>query len=114
MLRLAEWAGHAYERYDNASVQRIVQATAAAGAANARRHAELAVKETGFGVVEHKLRKNLAYSTGRAETYAGYDYVSPRYDPITEGVAVPHPQGVVVALTPSTSPVATVLLNVLS
>ena len=95
-----------------ASVDRIVHAAAQAGAARAREYAEWAVRETGFGVAEHKVLKNLASSTGLAEAYAGHDYVTPRIDPAAKIVEIPRPAGVVLALTPSTNPVATVFVKV--
>ena len=113
MLQRAQWAAHAYARYDKAAVDAIVHAAAAAGAAKATEYAERAVAETGFGVAEHKVLKNLACSTGLVETYAGHDYVTPRFDPVAKIVEVPRPAGVVFALTPSTNPVATVYFKAL-
>src|SRR5689334_9467344 len=81
---------------------------AEAGAARAREYADWAVRETGFGVAEHKVLKNIACSTGLADHYAGHDYVTPRIDSDAKIVEVPRPAGVVLALTPSTNPVATV------
>ena len=113
MLQRAEWAARSYARYDKASVDAIVRAAAEAGAAKAREYAEWAVRETGFGVVEHKVIKNVACSTGIADYYAGHDYVTPRLDPEAKIVAIPRPAGVVFALTPSTNPVATVFFKCL-
>ena len=113
MLQRAEWAARAFARYDKATVDAIVRAAAAAGAARAREYAERAVRETGFGVVEHKVLKNVACSTGVVEHYAGHDYVTPRVDAAAKVVEVPRPAGVVLALTPSTNPVATVFLKCL-
>jgi acetaldehyde dehydrogenase / alcohol dehydrogenase len=113
MLQRAEWAARSFARYDQASVEAIVRAAAAAGAAKAREYAEWAVRETGFGVVEHKVLKNVACSTGIVEHYAGHDYVTPRIDEQAKIVEVPRPAGVVLALTPSTNPVATVFFKCL-
>ena len=113
MLRRAEWAARSFARYDKDSVDRIVRATAAAAAAKAREYAEWAVRETGFGVVEHKVIKNVACSTGIADFYADDDYVTPRVDPSAKIVEVPRPAGIVLALTPSTNPVATVFFKCL-
>ena len=113
MLQRAEWAARAFARYDKASVDAIVRAVAAAGAARAREYAERAVRETGLGVVEHKVIKNVACSTGIADHYAGHDYVTPRIDRDARIVEVPRPVGVVLALTPSTNPVATVFFKCL-
>jgi acyl-CoA reductase-like NAD-dependent aldehyde dehydrogenase len=73
MLQRAQWAASAFARYDRATVDRIVAAAAAAGAARAREYADWAVRETGFGVAEHKVIKNLASSTGLVGAYAGHD-----------------------------------------
>jgi acetaldehyde dehydrogenase / alcohol dehydrogenase len=111
MLQRAEWAARAFARYDRDSVDAIVRAAAGAGAAKAREYAEWAVRETGFGVVEHKVLKNVACSTGIADAYAGHDYVTPRLDPEAKIAEIPRPAGVVLALTPSTNPVATVFFK---
>ncbi len=113
MLARAQWAARAFARYDAATVQRIVAAAAAAGAAHAEQLARDTVAETGFGVVEDKVRKNLACSTGLVQAYSGHDYVSLRVDADRGLVHVPRPAGVVLALTPSTNPVCTVFFTVL-
>src|SRR6266566_5824483 len=113
MLQRAEWAARAFARYDKQAVDRVVHAAARAGAAQAREYAEWAVRETGFGVAEHKVIKNVACSTGLVEAYATHDYVTPRFDPAAKIVEVPRPAGVVLALTPSTNPVATVFFKCL-
>ena len=113
MLQRAEWAARAFARYGKPDVDAIVRAAAEAGAARAREYAERAVRETGFGVAEHKVLKNVACSTGIVEHYAGHDYVTPRIDARAKIVEVPRPAGVVLALTPSTNPVATVFFKCL-
>jgi acyl-CoA reductase-like NAD-dependent aldehyde dehydrogenase len=111
MLQCGQWAARAFARYDKGAVDRIVDAAAQAGAAKAREYAEWAVHETGSGVTEHKAVMNLAYSTGLVAAYSGHDYVTPRFDSEAKIVAVPRPAGVVLAVTPSTSPVPTVFLK---
>ncbi len=113
MLERAEWASRAYGRYDSASVTRIVNAVAEVAAAHAKQFAQAAVDETGFGVVEHKILKNIACSTGLVATYAGQDFVAPQVDADRKIVSIPRPAGVVLALTPSTNPVATVYFKTL-
>ena len=71
------------------------------------------MSETGFGVVEHKALKNVACSTGIVEAYRDHDYVSARFDPTVKILEIPRPAGVVLALTPSTNPVATVFFKAL-
>ena len=113
MLQRAEWAARAFARYDKQAVDRVVHAAAQAGAAQAREYAEWAVRETGFGVADHKVVKNLACSTGLVGAYATHDYVTPRFDPAAKLVEIPRPAGVVLALTPSTNPVASVFFKAL-
>jgi acyl-CoA reductase-like NAD-dependent aldehyde dehydrogenase len=111
MLQRAQWAASSFARYDKAAVDRVIHAAAEAGAAKARQYAEWAVRETGFGVADHKVIKNIASSTGLVSAYADHDYVTPRIDPAAKIVEIPRPAGVVLALTPSTNPVATVFVK---
>jgi acyl-CoA reductase-like NAD-dependent aldehyde dehydrogenase len=113
MIERAQWAARAFASYDAATVQRIVDAAAAAGAEHAEEFARRAVEETGFGVVEHKVLKNVACSTGIAARYRAADYVDVVVDEAAKVVSVPRPAGVVLALTPSTNPVATVYFKIL-
>src|SRR5262245_33193549 len=103
MLSRAHWAAGAFASYDRESVLRIAEAVARAAHAEAARYADWAVKETGFGVVEHKIIKNEACSLGLFERYAGEDLVSPRIDAAAKIVSIPRPAGVILALTPSTN-----------
>jgi hypothetical protein len=68
MLQRAEWAGRALRPVRQACGGRDLRAAAAAGAAGAREYAEWAVRETGFGVVEHKVLKNIAAAPGSWST----------------------------------------------
>jgi acetaldehyde dehydrogenase/alcohol dehydrogenase len=113
MLERAEWAARAFRTLDKAAVDRILEAVVVAAVQHAQEYAERAVAETGFGVVEHKRRKNEACSRGVLDHYAGADFVTPRIDETAKIVEVPRPAGVVLALTPSTNPVATVYFKVL-
>jgi acyl-CoA reductase-like NAD-dependent aldehyde dehydrogenase len=113
MLARAHWAAGAFATYDRASVLHIAEATATAAHAQARHYAEWAVKETGFGVAEHKVIKNEACSLGILERYRDEDYVSPRLDPASKIASLPRPAGVVLALTPSTNPVCSVFFKII-
>jgi acetaldehyde dehydrogenase / alcohol dehydrogenase len=113
MLQLAHWAAGAFATYDRASVLRIADAVARAAHANAAKYAEWAVRETGFGVVEHKIIKNEACSLGILDRYRDDDFVSPRVDVAAKILAVPRPAGVVLALAPSTNPVCSVYFKVI-
>ena len=72
MLERARWAARSFATYSHGDVDRIVRAVAEVAHANAQKYAEWAVAETGFGVVEHKVRKNQACSRGLLDTYAGH------------------------------------------
>jgi acetaldehyde dehydrogenase/alcohol dehydrogenase len=113
MLARAHWAAGAFASYDRASVLRIAEAVAAAAHAQARRYAEWAVSETGFGVIEHKIVKNEACSLGILDRYRDDDYVSPRIDTAGKILSLPRPAGVILALTPSTNPVCSVFFKVI-
>ena len=113
MLARAHWAAGAFAGYDLASVLRIAEAVATTAHSQARRYAEWAVKETGFGVAEHKVMKNEACSLGLFERYRDEDFVSPRVDADAKIVSLPRPAGVILALTPSTNPVCSVFFKVI-
>jgi acetaldehyde dehydrogenase / alcohol dehydrogenase len=113
MLDRARWAATAFAAFDTDRTRQIVEAVADAAYQNAERYAVAAVAETGMGVAEHKRRKNEACSRGIVERYDVADYVEARIDAAAKIVAVPKPVGVVLALTPSTNPVATVYFKVL-
>src|SRR5215211_8785912 len=113
MLERARWAATAFGTFDRERTRRVVDAVADAAYQNAERFAAEAVEETGMGVVEHKRRKNEACSRGIAERYEVGDYVDAQIDAEAKIVAVPKPAGVVLAITPSTNPIATVYFKVL-
>jgi acetaldehyde dehydrogenase / alcohol dehydrogenase len=113
MLARAHWAAGAFAGYDRGTVLRIAEAVARAAHAESARYADWAVKETGFGVVEHKIIKNQACSLGLLDRYRDEDLVSPRIDPAAKIVSIPRPAGVILALTPSTNPVCSVYFKVI-
>ena len=113
MLDRARWAATAFSTFDRERTELVVEAVAEAAYQNAERFAIAAVEETGMGVAEHKRRKNEACSRGIVERYAVGDYVDAQVDAAAKIVSVPKPAGVVLALTPSTNPIATVYFKVL-
>lgn len=113
MVERAQWASLAFATYDIETVRRIAQAAAEAGERVAAALGAAAVEETGFGVAEHKTLKNVACSVGIWNTYRDHDYVSPVVHADRGIVEVPRPAGVVIALTPSTNPVATVFFKIM-
>ena len=110
----AKAAQEIYRNFSQAEMDKIVKAIAEACAANAERLAKMAVEETGFGVWQDKILKNLLGST------ITYNYIK---DMKTVGILSEDPQkglmevgvpvGVVAALIPSTNPTSTVMYKVL-
>lgn len=113
MVERAAWAARAFATYDIDTVRCISRAAAEAGEQCAADLAAKAVAETGFGVAEHKVLKNVACSIGMWNTYGSHDYVSPVVHADRRIVEIPRPAGVVFALTPSTNPVATVFFKIM-
>lgn len=113
MLQTAEWAASSFARYGRAEVDAIARAAAEAGFAQAGALAEAAVRETGFGVAEHKKIKNEITTRGLYELYRTEDFCSKRERPAEKILELPRPAGVVFALTPSTNPVCTAFFKVL-
>jgi acetaldehyde dehydrogenase / alcohol dehydrogenase len=113
MLQLAHWAAGSFATYDRASVMRIAEAVAEAAHSNAAKYAEWAVRETGFGVIDHKVIKNEACSLGILQRYRDDDFVSPRVDVTAKILSLPRPAGVVLALAPSTNPISSVYFKVI-
>ncbi len=98
-----------YLAYNQQQVDAIVEAIGAAGRANARRLAELAVEETKYGNVKDKIVKNLANSDLLPRSIRGMKTVGllgevPDKHIVEYGV----PLGVVAALLPTTNPTSTV------
>lgn len=114
VLERARWASEVFRGYDRQSTQAIVDAVAQVAYEKAGEYAEWAVRETGFGVVEHKKLKNEMTSIAFADHYRNHDFVNPRIDHDAMVVEIPRPAGVVFALAPATNPVATVYFKILS
>ncbi len=113
VLERARWAAEVFQRYDRELTMAIADAVAAAAHENAERFADWAVRETGFGVAAHKKLKNELTSRPLVDFYRNDDYVNPRIDEARKIVEIPRPAGVILALTPSTNPIATLNYKVL-
>jgi len=114
VLECARSAAKAYCNYGRSEVDYIVRAVADAAGRNARQLAEKAVRETGFGVIEDKAAKNEALSYGFVREYGHFDFATHRVDEGKKLLLNPIPAGVILAVTPSTSPVANLYFKVLS
>jgi acyl-CoA reductase-like NAD-dependent aldehyde dehydrogenase len=107
ILERARWATTVFQRYDRKATMAIVEAVADAAHENAGFYADWAVKETGFGVAEHKKIKNELTARPLIDYYKDQDFVNLRIDEQNKIVEIPRPAGVIFALTPSTNPVST-------
>src|SRR3954465_9466196 len=114
LARRAKQAWLQLAEFSQDRIDAIVDAMAAAATAHAEAFARLAVEETGYGVVEDKIQKNL-FSSEKV-----YAFIRPMK---TVGVVARHddrriieiaePFGVVAAVVPSTNPTSTAIYKIL-
>lgn len=110
LLARARRAQAVFETWPQAAVDEAVAAAAWAimEPGRNRRLAELAVRDTGFGSVEDKMRKNHRKTLGLLRDLHGVKTVGVvAEDPARGIVEIARPVGVVAAVTPSTNPGAT-------
>ncbi len=108
----AHRAQHAIAHLSQAEVDRLCEAMAKAGAANAYALARLAVEETGIGRVHYKILKNLLGSEGtwasiKAEKTCGILTRDEQRGVIEIGT----PVGVIAGIVPTTNPTSTALFK---
>jgi acetaldehyde dehydrogenase (acetylating) len=114
LARRAKQAWLELAEFSQERIDAVVDAMAAAATSCAEMFARLAVEETGYGVVEDKIQKNL-FSSQRV-----YNFIRPMK---TVGVIARHedrrvveiaePFGVVAAVIPSTNPTSTAIYKIL-
>ncbi len=114
LARRAKQAWLELAEFSQEKIDAIVDAMAAAATAQAEAFARLAVEETGFGVVDDKIQKNLFASQ------KVYNFIKPMK---TVGVIARHedrrvieiaePFGVVAAIVPTTNPTSTAIYKIL-
>ena len=114
LARRAKQASVELAEFTQEKIDAIVDAMAAAAAPQAEAFARLAVEETGYGVLEDKIQKNL-FSAQKV-----YNFIRPMK---TVGVIARHedrrvveiaePFGVVAAVVPSTNPTSTAIYTIL-
>ena len=110
----ARKAQHLLADMEQSRLDEIVEAVAKAFAAEAVLLAELAVKETGFGKVEDKVRKNLFASREVAKAIRDMKTVGLLRERKEEGIwEIGVPVGVIAAIVPSTNPTSTVCYKTL-
>src|SRR3989449_7792158 len=114
LARRAKQAWLELAEFSQERIDAVVDAMAAAATPCAEMFARVAVEETGYGVVEDKIQKNL-FSSQKV-----YDFIRPMK---TVGVVARHedrrvieiaePFGVVAAVVPSTNPTSTAIYKIL-
>ena len=110
LLRQAKQAQETLAAMTQEEIDRIVAAVARAGEENARRLAEMAVEETGFGIVEHKEIKNRFSSRTVYEAIKDLKTIGVlAKDDEKKTMDIGVPVGIVAGLVPSTNPTSTVL-----
>ena len=113
-VKAAKAAQAVYRTFDQAKVDGIVAKIAQACAANAERLAKMAVEETGFGIWQDKVLKNLLGSSITYDSIKDMKTVGVIGEDSEKGIMeIGVPMGVVAALIPSTNPTSTVMYKVL-
>ncbi len=110
LVQKAAQAQKTFARFTQAEVDRVLEKMAAAGREAAEKLARMAVEETGFGVYEDKVIKNLFAAADV------YEFIKPLKtvgvigeDPSRKVVEIAEPMGVVAGIVPSTNPTSTVI-----
>src|SRR6059036_451705 len=114
LARRAKQAWLELAEFSQERIDAIVDAMAAAATPCAEMFARLAVEETGYGVVEDKIQKNL-FSSQKV-----YNFIRPmktvgvvaRHED-TRVIEIAEPFGVVAAIVPSTNPTSTAIYKIL-
>jgi acetaldehyde dehydrogenase (acetylating) len=109
------WAAwQKYRTYSQEQIDAIVERMAAAARANARRLAELAVEETGYGNAKDKYIKNILNCDWLPRRMRGMKTVGVlRELPEEKIVEIGVPLGVVAAILPTTNPTSTAMYKTL-
>jgi acetaldehyde dehydrogenase (acetylating) len=114
LARRAKQASLQLAEFSQEKIDAVVDAIAAAATPNAEAFARLAVEETGYGVVEDKIQKNLFASE------KVYQFIRPMKtvgviarDEAKRVVEIAEPFGVVAAVVPSTNPTSTAIYKIL-
>lgn len=114
LARRAKGAAPALAEFSQEQIDQIVEAMAAAVRPQAEALARLAHEETGYGVVDDKVQKNL-FASDRV-----YDFIKPmktvgviRRLEDRKVIEIAEPFGVVCAIVPSTNPTSTAIYKIL-
>jgi len=117
LVERARWAQVQFEAWSQEGVDLAVAAAGWAIMEPARNRylAELSVRDTGFGSVEDKIRKNHRKTLGLLRDLQGARSVGVIAEDTARGIVdIARPVGVVAAVTPSTNPAATPANNLIN
>lgn len=113
--RRARSAFRAFAGADQETIDNIVRAMADAGTQGAQELARMAVEETGFGVYEDKILKNLYNTKFVAASMLSMRTIGVLWvDEVNRMMAIGSPMGVIAAIIPITNPTSTVLFKCLA
>src|ERR671932_1584449 len=114
LARRAKQAWLELAEFSQERIDAIIDAMAAAATSSAEMFARLAVEETGYGVVEDKIQKNL-FSSQKV-----YNFIRPMKtvgvvarDETKRVIEIAEPFGVVAAIVPTTNPTSTAIYKIL-
>jgi acyl-CoA reductase-like NAD-dependent aldehyde dehydrogenase len=107
-------ASEKFRSYSQEQIDAVVEAAATAAREHARRLAELAVEETGYGNARDKLAKNLLSADLLPRSMRGLKTVGVLRDcKDRKVVEIAVPMGVIAAILPTTNPTSTAIYKIL-
>jgi len=113
-IRAGRKAAAVFAAFDQATVNRVVEGMARAAQKAAGELARLAVEETGFGVVEDKIEKNLFAARNVYEYAKDLKTCDVIAEDTARGVTeIASPVGLIAGVTPSTNPTSTIIYKAL-
>lgn len=114
LVEKAKAAQKEYANFNQAQVDKIVHAITVACEANLEPLAKMAVEETGFGIWQDKVLKNVLGSTLTYNSIKDMKTIGIlNEDPVKKVWEIGVPKGVVAALIPSTNPTSTAMYKTL-
>ena len=114
LLKAATEAQKILATFDQAKIDQIVKAIAEAALANSERLAKMANEETGFGIWQDKVIKNVFGSIGIYDAIKDQKTIGVLHeDPVNKVMEIGVPVGVIAGIIPSTNPTSTVMYKTL-
>ena len=112
LVQKAKVALDEYMKLDQEQIDKITQAMALAGLSNQMKLAKMAIEETGRGIFEDKVTKNIFATEYIYHSIKHEKTVGVIEDNVDEGyVEVAEPVGIVAGVTPTTNPTSTAMFK---